>query len=186
MASVSDSICIDASHIRNWMYEYAHWWKWNPLQCIVIVRKRNPTSWLNTHLCNQLQNLDPFQYKNRLSQVWDSHVKDNTVMRPSCLIHQGVRDKRRVSEIDLSQPMHDTAFWWRHNGPVTSQLADQIKWSDYPFGLIGIYGHVKTHNKESLTQRCRRATNVQMCLIYLYTSIWFESKWMTCLILHHK
>ena len=29
---------------------------------------------------------------------------------PSCLVHPGVRDKRRVSEIDLSQPRHDTAF----------------------------------------------------------------------------
>ena len=37
-----------------------------------------------------------------------------------CLVHPGIRDKRRVSEIDLSQPRHETAFWWRHNGPVTS------------------------------------------------------------------
>ena len=33
-----------------------------------------------------------------------------------CLVHPGVRDKRRVSETDLSQPRHETAFWWRHNG----------------------------------------------------------------------
>ena len=32
-----------------------------------------------------------------------------------CFVHPGVRDKRRVSEIDLSQPRHETAFWWRHN-----------------------------------------------------------------------
>ena len=38
-----------------------------------------------------------------------------------CLVHPGVRDKRRVSEIDLSQPRHETAFddvtmgQWRHN-----------------------------------------------------------------------
>ena len=44
------------------------------------------------------------------------------------LVHPGVRDKRRVSEIDLSQPRHETAFWWRHNGPVTSQLTDPNKW----------------------------------------------------------
>ena len=61
----------------------------------------------------------------------DSHVKDKTVARPSCLIHLSVRDKRRVSEIDLSQPRHETAFWWRHNGPVTSQLTDPIKWPNY-------------------------------------------------------
>ena len=43
------------------------------------------------------------------------------VMDSHSLVHPGVRDKRRVSEIDLSQPRHETAFWWRHNGPVTSQ-----------------------------------------------------------------
>ena len=93
------------------------------------------------------------------------------VVRPSCLVHPGVRDKRRVSEIDLSQPRHETAFWWRHNGPVTSQLTDPIKWRNYPLELIGIYVHINTHDKEYLTHRCRRLTNVQLCLIfciYLY------------------
>ena len=90
---------------------------------------------------------------------------------PSCLVHPGVRDTRRVSEIDLSQPRHETAFWWRHNGPVTSQLTDPVKWHNYPLELIGIYAHINTHNKEYLTQRCRRSTNVQGCwnfYIYLY------------------
>ena len=108
-------------------------------------------------------------------QYRDPHVKDKTVARPSCLVHPGVRDKRRVSEIDLSQPRHETAFWWRHNGPVTSQLTNRIKWPNYPVELIGIYVHINTHNKESLAQRCRRSTNVQLCLIFLYISIWFES-----------
>ena len=58
----------------------------------------------------------------------NSNVKDKTVMRPSCLVHPGVRDKRLVSDIDLSQPRHETTFWWRHNGPVTSQLTNSIKW----------------------------------------------------------
>ena len=102
------------------------------------------------------------------------------------LVHPGVRDKRRVSEIDLSQTRHETAFWWRHNGPVTSQLTNRIEWPSYPSELIGIYMHINTHNKESLTQRCRRSTNVQMCLIFLYISTWFESNWMVCLISHHK
>ena len=108
----------------------------------------------------------------RLSfHLWHCHYKDMAVMRPSCLVHQGVRDKRRVSEIDLSQPRHETAFWWSHNGPVTSQLTDPIKWPNYPLELIRIYVHINTHNKESLTQRCRRSTNVQLCLISLYISI---------------
>ena len=77
-------------------------------------------------------------------------------------------NKRRVSEIDLSQPRHETAFWWRHNGPVKSQLTDRIKWPNYPVQLIGIYVHINTHNKESLTQRYRRSTNLQLCLIFLH------------------
>ena len=108
------------------------------------------------------------QYKDRLSRYGDSYVKDKTVARPSCLVHPGVRDKRRVSEIDFSQPKHDAAFWWRHNGPATSQLTDPIKWSNYPLELIGTYVHRTTHNKETPTQRCRRSTNVQLCLICLY------------------
>ena len=92
-------------------------------------------------------------------------------MRPSCLVHPGVRDKRRVSEIDLSQPRHETAFWWRNNGPVTSQLTDPIKWPNYPLQLIGIFVHTSTYKKESLQQRCRRSTNTtvfDIFYIYLY------------------
>ena len=79
-----------------------------------------------------------------------------------CLVHSGVRDKRRVSEIDLSQRRHETAFWWRHNEPVTSQSTDPIKWPNHSLDLFGIYVHINTHNKESLTPRCRRSTNVQL------------------------
>ena len=85
-----------------------------------------------------------------MSRYMESHFKNKT--RPSCLVHPGVRDKRRVSEIDLSQPRHETAFWWRHNGPVTTQLTDPIKWPNQPLELIEIFEHINTHNKESLTQ----------------------------------
>ena len=71
-----------------------------------------------------------------------------------------------MSEIDLSQPRHETAFWWRHSGPVTSQLTDPIKWPIYPLKLIGIYVHIDTNNKESLTQRWRISTNVQLCIVF--------------------
>ena len=97
------------------------------------------------------------------------------VWGPSCLVYPGVRDKRRVSEIDLSQPSHETAFWWRHNGPVTSQLNDQINWRNYPLELIGNYVHINTPDNEYLTHRCRRWTNAQLCLIFLYIPIWFGS-----------
>ena len=95
--------------------------------------------------------------------------------RSICLVHPAVRDKRRVSEIDLSQPRHETAFWWRHNGPVTSQLTDPIKWRNYPFELMFKCAYINTHNKESMTQRYRISINVQLYLIFLYISIWFES-----------
>ena len=79
------------------------------------------------------------------------------------------------SIIDLSQPRHETAFWWRHNGPVTSQLTDPIKWPNYPLELIGIYVHINTRNKESLTQQCHRSTNVQPCSIFLYIYVYILS-----------
>ena len=59
-------------------------------------------------------------------------------------------------------------FWWCHNGPVTSQLTNPIKWPNYPLQLIWIYVHINTHKEESLTQRYRRLTNVQLCLKFLY------------------
>ena len=103
-------------------------------------------------------------------------LKIRRLVRPSCLVHLGVRDKRWVSEIDLSQPRHETAFWWGHNGPVMSQLTNPIKWPSYPLlELIRIYMRINTSNKESMTQICRRSINVQLCLIFLYISIWIES-----------
>ena len=91
-----------------------------------------------TATCMYMKSRVPSQNKDRLFRYGDSHVKDKTVARPSCLVHPGVRDKRRVSEIDLSQPRHETAFWCRHNGPVTSQLTDTIKWPNHPLELNGI------------------------------------------------
>ena len=111
-----------------------------------------------------------------LSNFYKTSWDDNSLQeRLLCLVHPAVRDKRRVSEIDLSQPRHETAFWWHHNGPVTSQLTDPIKWRNYPFELMFKCAYINTHNKESMTQRYRISTNVQLCLIFLYISIWFES-----------
>ena len=86
-------------------------------------------------------------------------LNEDIVARNGCLVHPGVRDKRRVSKIDLSQPKHETAFWWRHNGPVTSQLTDPNKWRIYPLQLNEIYVHINTHKNEYVTHRCRRSTN---------------------------
>ena len=50
---------------------------------------------------------------------------------------------------------------------MTSQLTDPITLPNYPLELIGIYVHINTQNKESLTQRCRRSTND--CVWYFCT-----------------
>ena len=86
-------------------------------------------------------------HKAIIKELWSTILWTST--RHLCLVHPGVRDKRRVSEINLSQPRHETTFWWRHNGPVTSQLTDPIKWPNYPLELIGIYVHINKHSKES-------------------------------------
>ena len=88
-----------------------------------------------------------FNVKTVFPRYRNSHVKGKTFARPSCLVPPGVRDKRRVSEIDLSQPRQETAFWLRHNGPVTSQLTDPIKWPNYLLELMGIYVHIKLTTK---------------------------------------
>ena len=46
---------------------------------------------------------------NPLSMISISNMRHSQAS--SCLVHPGVRDKRRVSEIDLSQPRHETVFW---------------------------------------------------------------------------
>ena len=89
---------------------------------------------------------------------------------PSCLVHPSVRDKRRMTEIDLSQPRHATAFCLRHNWPVTSQLTDRIKWPNHPLDLIGINMHINTQQrilgtKMSYIDKC---TTVFYILVYIH------------------
>ena len=52
----------------------------------------------------------PSQYKDGLCGYGDFHVKDKPVVKPSCLLYPDARDKRRVSEIDLSQPRYETVL----------------------------------------------------------------------------
>ena len=75
--------------------------------------------------------------KSRMAEA-EKIAKTEPRLESFCLVHPGVRDKRRVSEINLSQPRLETVFWWRHNGSVTSQLTDPIKWPNYELELIGI------------------------------------------------
>ena len=48
-----------------------------------------------------------------LGRMGDKTIPDEAPpsLESFCLVHPGVRDKRRVSEIDLSHPRHETAFW---------------------------------------------------------------------------
>ena len=61
-----------------------------------------------------------------------SKLPGYTVQGVCTVLYTGAWDKHSVSEIDLFQPRHETAFWWRHKGPVTSQLTDPIMWPNYP------------------------------------------------------
>ena len=56
--------------------------------------------------CMYVSRNDELKLKSNLHNVRDGIA---------CLVHPGVRDKRRVSEVGLSQPGHEAAFWWRHN-----------------------------------------------------------------------
>ena len=84
-----------------------------------------------------------------------------------CLIHMGVRDKCQGSEIDLSQPRHETLLWWHHNGPVTSQSTNIITWPIYPWHLIKIYGHIDTCDKVFLTPIHRHLFNCAWYISYI-------------------
>ena len=57
--------------------------------------------------------------KDHLSRYEDFHVKDKMVVRPSCLAHPGVQDKRQVSiypSLGMRQLFGDvTMGQWRHN-----------------------------------------------------------------------
>ena len=77
------------------------------------------------------------------------------------------RCKRWVSEINGSQPMHET-FWWRCKELVTSQLTDLINWPMYLQKSIKILEHIDTCDREAMTLKCRRSAPVQLCLIYFY------------------
>ena len=53
-----------------------------------------------------------------------------TGLRSCCLVHL---TQRRVFEIDWYQARQEATSWWRHKGPVTSQLTNYlIKWFIYP------------------------------------------------------
>ena len=87
---------------------------------------------LHIIIYDHITNRTHLNIKTVFSRNRDSNVKDKKVVRPSCLVHPGVRYKWRWYEIDLSQPRHETALRWHHNGPVTSQSNDLIKWLIYP------------------------------------------------------
>ena len=74
------------------------------------------------------------------------------------LPHQGVVDSYNPS-LGMRQLFGDvTIDQWRHNRPNYVTIR-----------VNRIYVHINTQNKESLTQRCRRSTNVQLHAWYFCT-----------------
>ena len=73
-----------------------------------------------------------------------------------------------------SQSRRETAFWWCHNGPVTSQSIELIQRPINPLQIIEIYRHIDTWDKVFMTPRCRTSTLVQLRLIYFILT-WLES-----------
>ena len=71
---------------------------------------------------------------------------------------------------------HEAGFGFRKSGLNTHNgfwnrfrfwsNQTEPKWPNHPLELIGAYVHLNTNNKESLPQRCRRSTNVHLCLIF--------------------
>ena len=97
----------------------------------------------------------------------DYHAKDKTVLSRT----PGCPRQAPVSEIDLSQPRHETTFWWRHNGPVTSQLTNPVKWRYNPLKLIGTMC-ISTHTTNKTWHIDAVDRQVYICVwcfcIYLY------------------
>ena len=104
---------------------------------------------MNSHVTDYKNPLHLDVVDRYLRRKGDKTIPDEAPMslQSFCLVHPRVWDKRQVSEIDLSQPRHETAFWWRHNGPMTSQLTVPITWPNYSLELFEIYVHINTHTK---------------------------------------
>ena len=52
---------------------------------------------------------------------------DDVIMVHSNVSYTRVNEtSARRSENDLSQPRHETSFWWRHNRPIASQSTDPL------------------------------------------------------------
>ena len=92
-------------------------------------------------------------------------------LRSICLVHPGERDKRRVSEIDLFQPRHETNFWWRHNGPVTSQLTDPFKWPNYLSELMG-FMYISMHTTKNTWHKDVIDRQMYNCVWYFCTYLY--------------
>ena len=64
------------------------------------------------------------------------------------------------SDIDLTQPRNETAYWWRHNGTRTDLFSPNIS-----SRFMAIYIHAKKYCRYVVH---RSSTPVQLCLIYFY------------------
>ena len=118
------------------------WRRWHTEQRPRRVSSGLSKQWLGQVTCQELGQSNP---SNRMGQFTRfkrnfintiffiatvSKLPGYTVRRVCTVLYTRAWDKHSVSGIDLFQPRHETAFWWRHKGPVTSQLTDPIRSSD--------------------------------------------------------
>ena len=77
---------------------------------------------------------------------------------PGCLrsIYPSLGMRQFFGDVTMGQ--------WRHN-------YDPFMWPNHPLEVIGIYVHINTQSKESLTQICRRLINVH-CVWYFCTYLY--------------
>ena len=78
-----------------------------------------------------------------------------------------------MSEIDWAQTLNETAFWWRHKGPVTSQFTDLIRWPIYIliaflFLAFNLYSwahmwQIIHHTKMSPIDTCTIVFDIVLC-----------------------
>ena len=108
--------------------------EWPCLGCFMILVNGNDlNNWVWFPRARILRYVPMVIIHGAITGYYGNHKQRNGEWRVAIDVSRTRECMRQVpgSEIDLSQPRHDS-FWWRHNGPVTSQTTDLIRWHIYP------------------------------------------------------
>ena len=102
-------------------------------------------------------------------------------VRPSCLVHAAVRDKRRMFEINRSHNRHEAAFSAvTKTSDVTIIRLDWVTF--YILDLIAIYVHVWINTrKKNITPRCCRLITLHLCLVFVLNNILILGIWRSAI-----